>query len=396
LDLKHFRVLDLTDLAGQFAGKILADLGLEVIKVEPPRGDPVRRLPPFKDRAPEGESSLTFLYLNSNKKSISLNWEMEGGRELLRELARHSDILLESFPPGQIERWGIGYEALSRENPGIVVTSITGFGQNGPHAGYQSSDLIGLAMGGLLNVFGAPTHPPSKPPETQAFYMASAYAALGSLFALYRRRSSGRGQHLDVSIQEAMAVEDQILSAFANEKNNMRRDGAQHKQVSPANVFPCQDGYVYLFVSASAGHWKKFLKLWADHPKEFDAPDWESPAYRRQNSAAINEAVREFTKRFRRADLVNEMQTHDLPCLPVNTPREFLEDEQIQARGFLRTVEHPRWGTYSQPGTPFFLDGQKSAITPAPRLGQHNAEIYGNLLNKGPHELAALRDANVI
>lgn len=396
LDLKRFRVLDLTDLQGQFAGKVLADLGMEVIKVEPPAGDAVRRLPPFKEKAPDPETSIPFLYLNANKKSVSLNLETEQGRKLLKDLARHSDVLLESFAPGHLHRLGLGYDVLARENPALVMTSITAFGQNGPHAHFLGSDLIGLAMSGLLNVFGEPSRPPVKPPESQAFFAASSYAALGSLFALFRRGSSGRGQHVDVSIQESLAVEDQILSAFANEHLILRRDGAQHKQVSPANVFPCQDGYVYLFVSASAGHWKKFLDLWVDHPKIFDAPEWESPGYRRQNSALINETVVEFTSRYRRADLVQLLQSNDLPCLPVNTPLEFLQDEQIQARGFLQNVKHPRWGAYSHPGTPFFIDREKLPITAAPDLGEHNGEIYEKVLNLNARDLTALHAANVI
>ena len=396
LDLKRFRVLDLTDLQGQFAGKILADLGLEVIKVEPPGGDSVRRLAPFKDRVPDPEASLPFLYLNSNKKSITLNLEREEGRELLKILARQSDILLESFPPGQLERWGAGYHALSQENPGLVMASITGFGQEGPYASYQSSDLVDLAMGGLLYVFGEPSQPPCKPPETQAFYTASAYAALGSLFALYHAQVSGRGQHLDISIQEALAVIDQIISSAANEKRVLRRDGAQHKQVSPANVFPCQDGHVYLFVSAAGNHWQQFLNLWPDHPAAFDGPEWESPGYRRQNTAAINDAVRQFTRQFSRAELVEQMQSHGIPCLPVNTPQEFLHDEQIQARGFLQSVQHPRWGRYRHPGAPYLVDGQRMPIRPAPSIGQHNREIYGKLMNLQLFDLALLRAAKVI
>jgi crotonobetainyl-CoA:carnitine CoA-transferase CaiB-like acyl-CoA transferase len=396
LDLKRFRALDLTDLQGQFAGKILADLGMEVIKIEPPTGDAVRRLPPFKGKPPDPEASLPFLYLNSNKKSVSLNLEVEEGRQLLKGLVRRSDVLLESFTSGHLHRLGLGYDALARENPALVMTSITAFGLDGPHAHFLGSDLIGLAMGGLLNVFGESSRTPVKPPESQAFFAASAYAALGALFALFRRSISGRGQHVDVSVQESLAVEDQILSSFANERLLLRRDGAQHKQVSPANVFPCQDGYVYLFVSASAGHWKKFLELWEDHPKMFDAPDWESPGYRRQNSAVINEAVVGYTKKFRRAELVQSLQSNGLPCLPVNTPLEFLQDEQIQARGFLQAVKHPRWGTYSHPGTPFFIDGGKLPITAAPGLGEHNAEVYQKLLNLQAQDMETLRTAKVI
>jgi len=396
LNVQSIRVLDLTDLAGQFAGKILADLGFEVIKVEPPGGDAVRRLPPFRGGAPDADASLPFLYLNSNKKSITLDLEPEQGRVLLKGLARKCDILLESFPPGRLEQWGVGYQALAHENPGLVMTSITGFGQNGPYAAYRSSDLVALAMGGLLNVFGESDRPPCKPPETQAYYTASAYAALGALVALRHRQVTGRGQHVDVSMQEALAVIDQIISSAANEKLVMRREGAQHKQVSPANVFPCRDGYVYLFVSAGGGHWKQFLKLWPDHPAKFDDPEWESPGYRRLNTALINDAVREFTLRSGRDKFVERMQSNGIPCLPVNAPSEFLQDEQIQARGFVQSVSQPRWGCYRHPGAPYLLDGQRLPIRPAPSIGEHNAEIYGNLLGMDDRALAGMRAANVI
>ena len=285
---------------------------------------------------------------------------------------------------------------LARENPGPVMVSITGFGQNGPHANWLTPDLVALAMSGLLNVFGEAARPPCKPPETQGFYTASAYGALGALIALWRRQATGRGQHVEVSVQEALAVIDQIISSAANEKFVMRRDGAQHKQVSPANVFPCRDGHVYLFVSAGGGHWKQFLTLWTGHPPAFDAPEWESPGFRRQNTAVINEAVGAFTARFGRDEFVEHMQSNGIPCLPVNTPREFLEDEQIRARGFVQPVNHPRWGTYQHPGAPYLLDGQRLPVRPAPSVGEHNAEIYGRLLGMDPGEISALKAGNVI
>ena len=161
-------------------------------------------------------------------------------------------------------------------------------------------------------------------------------------------------------------------------------------------MFPCRDGYVYLFVSAGGGHWKQFLKLWPDHPAKFDDPAWESPGYRRVNTALINDAVREFTLRSGRDEFVERMQSNGIPCLPVNAPSEFLQDEQIQARGFVQSVSHPRWGCYRHPGAPYLLDGQRLPIRPAPSIGEHNAEIYGNLLGMDHRNLAALRAANVI
>jgi crotonobetainyl-CoA:carnitine CoA-transferase CaiB-like acyl-CoA transferase len=169
----------------------------------------------------------------------------------------------------------------------------------------------------------------------------------------------------------------------------MHRDGAQHKQVSPANVFPCRDGYVYLFVSAGGGHWKKFLSLWSEHPPSFDASEWDSPGFRRQNTTVINDAVRQFTLRFPRDEFVEHMQSNGIPCLPVNTPREFLEDPQIRARGFVQEVTDSMGRSYRQTGTPFLLDGQRSPIRPAPAVGEHTPEFL-NLQEMLPGGTASL------
>ena len=185
--LEGYTALDLADLRGQLCGKLLGDLGMEVIKVEPPDGDPVRRLGPFAGDAPHPEGSLRFAYLNAGKKSVALDVSEPPDREHFLRLVERADVLLESFDPGTLERLGLGAGTLRQRNPRLIVTSLTGFGQSGPYRDYRCTDMVGLAMGGLMYVSGDPSLAPVKAPETQAFYFASVYAAFGTLLALCRR-----------------------------------------------------------------------------------------------------------------------------------------------------------------------------------------------------------------
>ena len=205
--LKGYRALDLTGLSGQLCGRILADLGMEVIKIEPPGGDPVRNLAPFI-RSVDGKLlSTTFAHLNAGKKSKVLDLNREDDREEFRKLVKASDVVLESFRPDEMEAKGFGYKSLAALNPGVVMASITAFGQTGPKKNLAFNDLVALAQSGFLYISGDPSLPPCKPPETQAYYFASLFAAAGVLAALYRRERTGHGDHVDSSMQETLATQ---------------------------------------------------------------------------------------------------------------------------------------------------------------------------------------------
>src|SRR5688572_11326912 len=197
--LKGYRALDLTGLRGQLCGRVLAGLGMEVIKIEPPGGDPVRELAPFIDSADGPRLSSTFTHLNAGKASKILDLKKKRDRDALLNLVESADVLLESFHPGELEALGLGYEGLIKSNLGIVMASITGFGQTGPKSKLACNDLVAIAESGFLYISGTPELPPCKPPETQAYYFASLYATVGVLAALYRRERTGEGDHLDVS-----------------------------------------------------------------------------------------------------------------------------------------------------------------------------------------------------
>ena len=372
--LAGLRVLDLSDLRGQMCGKLLADLGMEVIKIEPPDGDPVRRIAPFKAGVRAPEASLRFAFLNAGKQSVTLDLASPAGRNALLGLVPTADVLIDSFRPGTLDRLGLGEEALRAHNPRLVITRITGFGQDGPYRDFECPDIVGLAMGGLMSISGDESLPPVKPPDTQSFYLASIHAAAGTLLALWQRGRDGHGRSVDLSVQEVIASQENMIRAFGFDGKSIRRHGSQHERVAPANIFPTADGYVYLFVTQP--HWQLLLDLWEDHPPEMDDPGWLLNRVRKGHAEFINEHLSRFTRRFTSDDLVAAAQAKGIPCLPVNSPGRFVRDQQVQFRGVFQEVSHPLLGAYAQAGFPAILDGARPAPGVPPLLGQDNGAIF--------------------
>jgi len=364
--LKGYRALDLTGLSGQLAGRMLADLGMEVIKIEPPGGDPVRKLAPFVTAASGAKLSTAFAHLNAGKASKVVDLDSESGRAAFCELVKISDVVLESFQPGELDAKGLGYKELAAINPGIVMASISCFGQTGPKKNFVTNDLVGLAESGILYVCGDPSTAPCKAPETQAYYFASLFATAGVLAALYRREKTGQGDHIDTSMQETLATHEHIVRLWANEKQIVKRAGSQHGSVAPAKIFPCKDGFVYLYVTRQ--HWKLFLSIWKDHPTLFDAPDWLNNVYRRDHVSELNPAVEAYLGKFTVAQITELLQEKGIPCVPVNTPMGFANDEHVQSRGFMTAVEHANFGSAKQPAMPFMIDGHRPEVGSVPLL----------------------------
>jgi crotonobetainyl-CoA:carnitine CoA-transferase CaiB-like acyl-CoA transferase len=364
--LEGYRALDLTGVSGQLCGRIFADLGMEVVKIEPPGGDPARRLPPFI-RSPDGKHlSTTFAHLNAGKASKMLDLEKESERAEFRELVKTADVVLESFQPGELARKELGYKDLAAINPAIVMASITAFGQTGPKKDLASSDLVALAQSGFLYISGDPSLPPVRPPETQAYYFASLFAAAGILAALYHRGRTGHGDYVDVSMQETLATHEHIIRLFANEKQIVKRAGSQHGQVAPARIFQCRDGFVYLYVTRQ--HWKLFLEIWKDHPPEMGRPDWLNNLYRRAHADQLNAGVQTFAGKHSVEEFTNLLQAKGIPCVPVNTPLGFANDEHVKSRGFIAPVEHAEFGASRQPAMPFLIDGARLPVHSVPVL----------------------------
>ncbi len=392
--LDGYTALDLTDLRGQFCGKCLQNLGMDVIKVEPPSGDPVRRTGPFKDNRPGLENSLRFTYLNAGKKSVTLDLDHSQGRELFLQLAEKVDVVLESFDPGFLESKGLGPAVLRKRNPKLVVTSVTGFGQNGPYRDFLAPHMVAFAMSGLMFIAGDPESPPVSAPETQGFYFSSIYAALGTLAALWRCGEKGQGDHVDVSVQETLATQEHLIRIFGSLQRNITRQGSQHPYAAPSNLFPTKDGYVSLFVSRI--HWRKFLDIWPNHPPDFEDEMWEPDNVRRDHMERVNAEVSAFTRQFTKEEFSLLLQKNGIPCLPMNVPSEFAADPHIKDRELIQTVEHPHLGSYGQVAFPFLFDGKRGIVEPPPLLGDHTAAVLSDWLGLSSEDIQMLYAQRVI
>jgi crotonobetainyl-CoA:carnitine CoA-transferase CaiB-like acyl-CoA transferase len=379
---------------GALCGKLLRDLGMEVLKIEPPSGDPTRGEPPFAKGHAHSEGSLRFAYLNAGKRSVTLDIAKGSGQKLLFDLVERADVVVEDFAPGQLAALSLGYDALVERQKKLILVSISGFGQDGPYAHFKTTDIVGNAMGGLLYISGDPKMTPCNPPETQSYYYASLFAAYGVTLALWQRETRGIGAWIDASIQASMALHEHVAFNYSAEGRVMKRAGSQHQHNAPANLFQCKNGWISLFVTQN--HWPLLLKVWEDHDPALDDPKWINSNLRRQHADYINAQVTSFTSRFLKEDLAELMQKHGIPGLPVNSPSDFMRDPHIQARGFFAEVTHPVLGTFAQPGSPFMVDGKRCAPAPAPLLGQHNQEVFGGEMGLDKRRLEALVKDGVI
>jgi|DewCreStandDraft_1066081.scaffolds.fasta_scaffold00775_35 crotonobetainyl-CoA:carnitine CoA-transferase CaiB-like acyl-CoA transferase len=429
--LSDLRVLELPGAVGAYCGKLLADLGADVIKVEPPGGDPSRRLPPFFHDEPHPDKSLYFFAFNTSKRSITLDIASADGRDVLRRLARRADVLIETFPPGYMDSLGLGYESLRQENPGLIYCSITGFGLWGPHAHYKASDLIAVAMSGMMYLAGFPEDPPNRPYGDQAHYCASIQACGGILTALCHRDRGGQGQLVEVSMQEALAMNQETAMQFWDLRQELRRRQGEGRRLPSGDWFrvpgigtyECADGHVFLMIGVPGfGAPISVLIEWmAEEGKAEDltSPEWKEVFSRLDLRLLVQiyqggdaSAAQEWLPRFRHVDgvierfvrgkgkqeLYQEGQRRGLLVAPVNSPADVLADRQLNERGFFQAVEHPELGaTIRYPGPPYRLHGTPARIwRRPPRVGEHNREVYVGELGLTEAELATLAGIGAI
>ncbi len=372
--LDAVRVLELAGPEGEYCGKLLADFGAEVIKVEPPGGSPSRGEPPFKDDRPGSENSLSFLYFNANKKSIIADLDTDAGRERVRGLARTADVVLESSAPGLLAETGLGHEDLLAVNPRLVYASVTAFGQTGPYSQYRWSGLVAFAMGGLMYVSGKPSLPPVNAPGAQAFLVGSAHAALAILMALWHVRQGGAGQHIDVSMMDCLAAMENMVSRSASTGIHPRRDGTQHRFATPGTIYRCRDGFVHIFVTNSQpGAWERFVD-WLGRPAALTGDEFADPVYRRAHVAEVDRVVSGVLAELPKETVYEKLQDCHIPCAPVNTPLEFVRDRHIESRGLVVDTVHPRLGPMEFPARPYKTDSCRFRHH-APSLGEHDREL---------------------
>ncbi len=393
--LAGLRVLDLTQGPAALCGRLLGDLGADVVKIEPPAGDEARRWPPFAGDRLDPEGSLAFLAYNSNKRGITLDLDGLTGRAHLRRLAATADVLVESCPPQRGAALGLRFEALQEVNPRLVCAAITGFGLDGPYAGFLAPELVAFALGGLLYQSGAASEPPTVAPGHQSWGLAAINAAVTILAAVRARATTGSGQQVEANAMECMVYEGSSVSRYSQDGHIIGREGSRHGSAAPGDIYPTRDGFVHLYVSPRPGQWSAF-RDWIDHPILRDEV-WADAIFRRTNIDAIDPVVGEWTVPQEKEAVMAEGQRRHIPVEPVYTPCEFLENDQTRARGYLLQADHARVGRHGLPGAPYRLSAAPWALRrPAPLLGQHNAEVYGEELGLSTAQMTLLRAHRVI
>jgi len=409
--LSPYRVLDLTNEYGFLCGKILADLGADVIKIEPPGGDPARKIGPFYRDIADPEGSLFWLAYNTSKRGITLNLNTQDGQEIFRKLVVTADFVIESFPPGYMDGIGLGYSSLSKLNHQLIMTSITPFGQSGPYKDYKSSDLIAMAMGGLMYSIGDPDRAPLRFSLEQTYPQAGAQAAAATLIAHNYRRVSGEGQHIDISIQECVTsiLEHRYHYLGYGEEGTDRRRGQYIMRGGSKSasllIWRCKDGYIcWRIFTAAQGPKTMALVKWMEEEgvgEKLGQVDWLGMDFEKVSQEQLDaweEGFGKFLLTRTKAELQREAVKRGIMLFPVNTPEGLLKDEQLAARGFWVEVKHPELGcNLTFPGAPFKSEPPLWRISRrAPLIGEHNLEIYQGELGFSRERLAMLGQAGVI
>lgn len=401
--LTDLRVIDLAGESGVFAGRQLAEMGAEVIRIEPPDGDGVRRRSPFVDGEGGTERSLYHQHFNVNKRAVTLDIRRPEGAALLRRLAAVADVLIETCAPGEMDRLGVGYEALRELNAGLIYVTITPFGQQGPMRDYRANDLVSVAMSGLMYLNGDPEDPPNMPGAEQAYHMGAIVATTGTLMALAGRDRDpqGRGRRVDVSLQEAASMAT-LQTANANYYTWHRQVPVRRGLVGAAggrSIVQCRDqGWVSFVVPPP--FWDAFV-AWLEEEGIENAlagEEWRDPAYRLEHAGETSDAIEQLAARFDRDALFHEGQRRRLLVMAVNNVEDLLADEQLRERDFFVSVEHPELDrTLTDAGVPYHMSRTPAAVTRrAPLLGEHNDEVYRELLGLSDAELGDLRAEGVV
>lgn len=399
--LSPYRVLDLTDEKGLICGKILGDMGADVIKIEKPGGDPARRIGPFYHDEIDPEKSLYWFAYNNSKRGMTLDIESAEGQEIFKQLVKTADFVIESFEPGYMAKLGLGYEDLDKLNPGIILVSISPFGQTGPLKDYKASDITLWALGGMMYVSGDQETPPVRiSHHPQSYLHGAAEGAAGAMMALYYRQITGKGQHVDVSIQESVVqVTDTVTLAWDMQKATTTRSGpagANPKiKTRSTRTWPCKDGYVRFSYRAGPQAERNNAPLieWMDSEgfandflRSFNWATWDMRTTTQEVIDQLEQPTKVFFLAHTKLGILKGALKYRLMMYPASTPKDILESEQLAVRDFWVKVEHPELGTtITYPGAM-----AKTTLLPprisrrAPLIGEHNDEIRNELARGTP------------
>ena len=381
-------------LAGPFCGQILADHGAEVIKVEQPGlGDPMRDW----GREKAHGKSLWWPVVARNKKSMTLNLREERGQELARDLIRQADVVVENFRPGTLERWGLDYDSLAADNPGLVMIRVTGFGQTGPYASQPGYGSVGEAMGGLRYVVGEPGAAPSRVGISLGDTLAATFAAVGGLVALQSRERTGRGQVVDSAIYEAvLGVMESLVTEYAAGGYVRERSGAILPNVAPSNVYPTADGQMVLIAANQDTVFRRLAEAMG-RPELATDERYATHAARGAVQQELDDLIGVWTATLTADQLRARMLEHAVPHGPIYTAKEMLADPHFAARDAIVEVEQPGIGTLPMQNVVPKLSATPGTIRrPAPELGEHTREVCTELLGLDDDEIATLTDAGIL
>ncbi len=390
--LTDIRVIELGQLiAGPYCGQLMADMGADVIKVEPPgKGDPMRVWG-------RGDFPLWWTVCARNKRCVTANLRVEEGQQIIKDLVKDADVLLENFRPGTMEKWGLGYDTLAAINPGLVMVRVSGYGQTGPYASRAGYAAVGEAMGGMRYLAGWPDRPPSRAGISIGDSLAATFACLGAMAALHHRGRTGEGQVVDSSIYESVLnVMESTIPEYVISDYTRERTGSILPNVAPSNLYECKDGS-FLIAANQDTVFARFCEAMG-RPELASDPRYNSHTSRGDNQAELDALIEEWT-RTKTIDEVDElMQQYGVPAGKIFRAKEMLTDPHYEARNAIVDVESDRWpGLKMQNIFPMLSKTPGKIRWPGPdELGQHNAEVYGELLGKDAADLKKLAEKGVI
>ena len=393
--LSGLRVIDLTDQKAAFCTRLLADMGAYVIKIERPGGDASRNAGPFMGNEPHPEKSISFFYNNTGKSGITLNIEHKEGKKIFLALVKKNDVIVESFSPGYLDKLGLGFESLTRINTKIILASVTGFGQTGPRKDYKTCDLVASAFGGQMSVTGS--FKPLKHYGEQSYLTASLFAATGILLALRKRRMTGRGEHLDISIQEAVASTlEHVMVRFFHENIIPKRQGSLHWD-NLFHIFECRDGFIQITLFDK---WETFVE-WMDSEglaQDLLKQDYLDETYRINRLDHIIKIIENWTKTHTVKELFELGQLMQFPWARVDSPQKVVESSQLKARGFFKDICPARNDIIKKcPGLPYqFGSKPNQSVARAPLTGEDNLNLYGKELGLSKEKLEELSSIGII
>lgn len=390
--LEGITVIDLGQVyQGPYATFLMAKAGADVIKVEPPKGEPGRARAEVNAGA-----MLPFEMLNANKRSVVINLKSEAGKKILIELVRNADVLLENFAPGVMDRLGVGWEVLSAINPRLVYASGTGYGLSGPDRDGLAMDITIQAMSGMMSVTGMPDGPPLKAGPAVADFLGGTHLYAGVMTALVERARTGRGRLVEVSMQEAVfpTLASSLGMLFGKEKREVLRTGNRHSglALAPYNVYPTIDGYVAIIVIQES-HWHALLRVMGRTDLATD-PRYSTNASRVMNMEEVDDLITAWTSTQNSADVFALAKENRVPCAPVRNVPDVLVDPHMHVRGMLEWIDHPRLGRTVLHNSPLRLHGTDNiAPVPSPMLGEHTEEVLAERLGATPEMIDAMAKA---